>query len=210
MIEIDGIKLETNKEVYIPSEDSFLLSENLKVKKGDSVLEIGTGSGIVSIYASKKAKKIIATDINFNAVELAEKNFKLNKIENIETRWGNLFEVINENEKFDIILFNTPYLPTDECEVLPDDLNYAFDGGADGRKVIDLFLKEVKNHLKHDGTVQLVQSSLSNNEKTIAILKKLGFKTEITAKEHFFFEDITVISGFLSSEHEKANKDNIK
>lgn len=194
---LNKYEIETNDNVYIPAEDSYLLIENLKVEKDDTVLEIGTGTGIISIYASKIAKKVVSTDINFDAVELAEKNFKNNDIENIEIRWGNLFEVLDEDEKFDIILFNAPYLPTENYEVLEEDLNYAFDGGADGRKIIDLFLNDVKNHLKYEGKVQLVQSSLANNEITLARLKSLGFSAEITASEHYFFEDIVVISGSL-------------
>ena len=63
--------------------------------------------------------------------------------------------------------------------------------------MIDLFLNEVRNYLNDKGIVQLVQSSLSNNEKTCQKLEDIGFKVEITAIERFFFEEIVVISGFL-------------
>jgi release factor glutamine methyltransferase len=189
--------IETNDNVYEPSDDSYLLAENLIIDHGEEVLEIGTGSGIIAIHASKIAKNIIATDINVDALELAEKNIKLNNIENITLLFGNLFEPV-KSMKFDVILFNTPYLPTEECDILDDNLNFAFDGGLNGRKVIDLFLNSVKNHLKPKGKVQLIQSSLSNIEKTITKLEKLGFITEITAKERFFFEEIVLISAFLS------------
>ena len=107
-----------------------------------------------------------------------------------------MFEPV-KNEKFDVILFNTPYLPTCKDEIIDDNLNYAFDGGEDGRKVIDRFLKEVKNHLNDKGKVQLIQSSLSDNEKTMAILENEGFIVEITASEHFFFEEVVLITGYL-------------
>ena len=71
------------------------------------------------------------------------------------------------------------------------------DGGLNGRKIIDLFLYEVKNHLNDGGIVQLIQSSLSDNEKTLNILYELGFIAEIVKKEHFFFEDITLINGYF-------------
>ncbi|MCC7553883.1 MAG: methyltransferase [Methanobacteriaceae archaeon] len=189
-------EIKTNQNVYEPAEDSFLLGENLQIGPEDEVLEIGTGSGIVAIYASKLTNKITVTDINYNAIELAEENFKINGIDNIEVLFGNLFEPV-KNRKFDVILFNTPYLPTENEDILDDDLNYAFDGGSDGRKVIDLFLNEVKNHLKPKGKVQLIQSSLSDTKKTLDKLDSLGFVGEIAESERFFFEKIVLINGYL-------------
>ena len=188
--------INTHENVYVPAEDSYLLAENLEVENGKSVLEIGTGSGIVAMYASKLTDKVTATDINFDAIQLAESNFKANNIDNVELLFGNLFEPVNDR-KFDVILFNTPYLPTEEGEVLEDNLNYAFDGGLNGRKVIDLFLNEVKNHLNDGGIVQLIQSSLSDNDETLNKLDELGFIAEIAKKEHYFFEDIVLINGYL-------------
>lgn len=189
-------EIDTSETVYIPAEDSFLLAENLAIRPGDSVLEIGTGTGIVAMYASRMTDKITVTDINFDAVELAEHNFKKNDIENIEILFGNLFEPL-KNRKFDVILFNTPYLPTENGDVIDDNLNYAFDGGLNGRKVIDKFLDEVKNHLNEKGIVQIIQSSLSGNEETLKKLDELGFISEIAASEHYFFEDITLINSYL-------------
>lgn len=199
-MKIGEFKLETDEMVYEPSDDSFLLAENLDISTRDKVLEIGTGSGIVAMYASKIVDEVIATDINFNAIELAEKNFENNDIKNIKLLFGDLFEPIKsegKNQKFDVILFNTPYLPTEECEILEDNLNYAFDGGLDGRKVIDKFLNEVKDYLNEGGRVQIIQSSLSNVEETLLKLEELGFVTEITASEKFFFEEIVLITGIL-------------
>ena len=187
--------LNTDDNVYIPAEDSYLLAENLEIKNGQSVLEIGTGSGIVAMYASKLTDNITVTDINFDACELARKNFEANNIENIEILFGNLFEPV-KNRKFDVILFNTPYLPTEEDDVIDDTINYAFDGGLNGRKVIDLFLDEVKNHLNDGGIVQMIQSSLSGNQETLDRLDEMGFIAEIKASEHFFFEDITLINAY--------------
>ena len=187
--------INTDDNVYVPAEDSSLLADNLEIKKGQSVLEIGTGSGIVAMYASRLTDDITVTDINFDACELARKNFAENGIENIEILWGNLFEVV-ENRKFDVILFNTPYLPTEDDEVLDNTINYAFDGGLNGRKVIDLFLNEVGNHLNDGGIVQMIQSSLSGNDETLARLDEMGFIAEIAASEHFFFEDITLINAY--------------
>ncbi len=164
-------EIETNDLVYIPSDDTFLLAENLDIKEGQSVLEIGTGSGLVSMYASQLTEDITATDINYNALELAEKNFKKNNIDTIKLEFGDLFEPVKDN--------------------------YAFDGGSDGRKIIDRFLNEVKNHLNEGGCVQIIQSSLSNTEQTLVKLDQLGFIAEVAKSEKFFFEEIVLINAYM-------------
>ena len=191
----DEFIIHSDGNVYLPAEDSYLLCENLEIEKGQSVFEIGTGSGIVAMYASRLTDKITVSDINFDACELARKNFEANSIEGIEILFGNLFEVV-ENRKFDVILFNTPYLPTENDEVLDDNINYAFDGGLNGRKVIDLFLNEVSNHLNDGGIVQMIQSSLSGTQETLDKFDEMGFICEIKKSEHFFFEDIQLINAY--------------
>jgi release factor glutamine methyltransferase len=188
-------EIETDDLVYIPSDDTFLLAENLEIKKGQSVLEIGTGSGLVSMYASLLTDDVTATDINYNALELAEKNFKLNNINTIKLEFGDLFEPVKDR-KFDVILFNTPYLPTDSDDIINDDLNYAFDGGLDGRKVIDRFINQVSNHLNDKGIVQIIQSSLSDNDRTLDMFDRNGFVAEIAESEKFFFEEIVLINAY--------------
>lgn len=188
-------EIETDELVYIPSDDTFLLAENLEIKEGQSVLEIGTGSGLVSMYASLLTSNVTATDINYNALELAEGNFKLNNINSIRLEFGDLFEPV-KNEKFDVILFNTPYLPTDSEDIINDDLNYAFDGGLDGRNVIERFLNEAPNHLNDNGIIQMIQSSLSDTEKTLDTLDQLGFIAEVAKSERFFFEEIVLINAY--------------
>ena len=188
-------EIETDELVYIPSDDTFLLAENLEIKEGMSVLEIGTGSGLVSMYASLLTDDVTATDINYNALELAEKNFKLNKIDTVKLEFGDMFEPVKD-KKFDVILFNTPYLPTDSDDIIDDDLNYAFDGGLNGRKVIDRFINEVSNHLNDKGIVQMIQSSLSDNDRTLDMFDRNGFVAEIAESEKFFFEEIVLINAY--------------
>ena len=188
-------EIETDELVYIPSDDTFLLAENLEIKEGMSVLEIGTGSGLVSMYASLLTDDVTATDINYNALELAEKNFKLNKIDTVKLEFGDMFEPVKD-KKFDVILFNTPDLPTDSDDVIDDDLNYAFDGGLNGRKVIDRFINEVSNHLNDKGIVQMIQSSLSDNDRTLDMFDRNGFVAEIAESEKFFFEEIVLINAY--------------
>lgn len=190
------MEFQTCEKVYEPAEDTFLLADNLMVKQSDKVLEIGTGTGIISIIASKKTENVTAIDINKYAVECAQKNAKINQTP-IDVRLGDLFGPV-EDEKFDLILFNTPYLPTDEDEMVNDELEAAWDGGKDGRSVIDRFIKDLSTHLNPRGHVQLVQSSLSNVEETIGKLMEMNFEVTVTASERFFFEEVVVLTGVLS------------
>jgi len=196
MIKYHGMEFQTCEKVYEPAEDTFLLADNLMAKKSDRVLEIGTGTGIIAIIASKKTQNVIAIDINRYAVECAQKNAEINHA-HVNVRLGDLFGPV-EDEKFDLILFNTPYLPTDEDEIVDDELKTAWDGGKDGRAVINRFIKDLPEHLTTRGCVQLVQSSLSNVEETIGRLMKMGFDVTVTARERFFFEEVVVLTGVLS------------
>lgn len=188
----DGVEYNECDEVYPPAEDTFLLIDNLIVGGEDSVLEIGTGTGLVSIFASCKSSHVTCTDINPHAIKCAKANIKLNNRSNISVLESDLFE--NIDDVYDLILFNTPYLPVLEDEHVADDYSRAWDGGESGRDVIDKFIMEAPQHLKKGGRIQLVQSSLSDNDRTLEMFEKIGLKAEITAVEHIFFEDITLIT----------------
>ncbi|EKQ51937.1 MAG: HemK-related putative methylase [Methanobacterium sp. Maddingley MBC34] len=198
MLEYKGIHYKTHPEVYEPAEDTFLLAENLQVERRHRVLEIGTGTGIVAITVSRKCRTVIATDINPQAIKCATHNIINNKTYNIELKEGDLFEPV-EDEKFDLVLFNTPYLPTSDDEMVDDELETAWDGGKDGRKVIDRFLDELIDYLNPEGRVQLVQSSLSDIDKTLDKLEKMGLDASVTAREKHFFEEVVVITGNLKT-----------
>lgn len=197
-VEIKGILIKTHPKVYEPAEDSELLINNLVDVKNKTVLDVGTGTGIQAINALKKgAKKVVGIDINPYSIETAKENAILNKLElnnSIFFLESDLFSSINE--RFDVILFNAPYLPTFEDEKLEEYLNYAFDGGEDGRKVLDRFIREVGDYLNENGVVQIVQSSLTGEDKTIEMLEKYGFKAKKTGLMAFSFEELQIITGW--------------
>ena len=180
-------------EVYEPAEDTFLIAENLHTKPNDIVLDLGTGCGILAILAASKARRVIATDINPYAVRCAKLNAKINKVsDKIEFLCGDLFKPMRQKEEFDLIFFNAPYLPTEKDE--PTDwIDYTWTGGRSGRKVIDQFIIFAPKYLKSNGKILLVQSSLSNVDKTIKRLERQGLRTKIMEKKKIAFEEITLI-----------------
>ena len=185
------------KQVYEPAEDSFLLVENLDLNAEDTVLDIGTGCGIVSVVAAKKAKHVVAVDINPCAVDCVRKNAEVNSVaEKIDVRLGNLFEPIEKNERFSVIAFNAPYLPS-ESQNHDDWVEKAWEGGQDGLQLIDRFISEVPKFLASGGRIFLVQSTLSNVEKTLQQFRSLGFQAKIVAGKSFFFEKIVVVMAAL-------------
>jgi len=183
-----GIELKLHPQVYEPAEDTFLLAENLAVRKGDTALDVGTGTGLIALLMAKKASSVLGVDINPLAIELARENARINGIKNVEFRVSDLFE--NVSGKFDVITFNAPYLPGEPEE--PIDL--ALVGGEGGREVLDRFIREVPEYLKPGGTVQIVQSSITGVEETLEKLEEVGLKGKVAAKVHVFFEDIVLIN----------------
>jgi len=182
-----------DEKVYEPAEDTFLLAENLKVEEKEVVLDMGTGCGILAVLATEKAKKVVATDINPYAIECAEKNAKTNRAEDkIEFRLGDLFQPIRPDETFSLILFNAPYLPSEPYEER-NWIERAWAGGPSGRKVIDRFITDALEFLKADGKILLVQSSLSDIDKTMERFDETGLKVIIVAEVKFPFEKIALI-----------------
>jgi len=190
---IEGYVFLVDEKVYEPAEDTFLLAENLKVKEKEVVLDVGTGCGIITVLAAKKAKKVVATDINPYAIKCAEKNAKMNSVEEkIEFRLGDLFQPIRPDETFSLILFNAPYLPSEPYEERSW-TGRAWAGGPGGRKIIDRFIRSAPEFLTVDGRILLVQSSLSDIDETLERFDEAGLKARVVSVVKFPFERIVLI-----------------
>jgi len=183
-----------SEDVYEPAEDSFLFAENLAVKEGDVVLDMGTGCGILGIVATKKAAKVVAVDVNPHAVRCARNNAKLNRVaEKTFFIQGDLFAPFRLKVKFDLMLFNAPYLPSNDAQD-GSLLSRAWAGGITGRQVIDRFVCESPKYLKLNGRVFLMQSSLSGVDETLEKFVENGLKASIVAERALpFFETIVLM-----------------
>ena len=93
----DALIIKNHPQVYIPQEDTLMLANNPKVEWNSKVLEIGVGSGYISLLAAEKAEKVIGIDINPHAIRLAKLNAELNGIEHVEIILGDLFSPISNN-----------------------------------------------------------------------------------------------------------------
>jgi release factor glutamine methyltransferase len=80
-----------------------------------SFLELGCGSGIISLLASKKRAKVLASDINETALEFLNENAEKNKL-SVTTIYSDLFDSI-ENSTFDFIIINPPYYPKNPINI---------------------------------------------------------------------------------------------
>jgi release factor glutamine methyltransferase len=187
------------REVYEPAEDTFLSARNLNVKEGERVLDMGTGCGILAVLAAERAEKVVAVDVNPHAASCAKKNAESNGVgAKVETRVGDLFEAIADDEKFDLILFNAPYLPVEKDEGASW-IEKAWAGGKTGRKVIDRFIGTAPHYLAEKGRILLVQSSLSNVEKTLKRLSQKKLHATIIGEETVVFEKIVLIGAQKTS-----------
>lgn len=169
--------------IYEPAEDSFLLEKEVRKRaKGKNVLDVGTGSGIQTLAARKAgAREVVAADIDGKAVnELKKKGINCVK--------SDLFS--NVNGKFDLIVFNPPYLPEDEREDAESAV--ATSGGKKGDEIIVRFLRAAGEHLTEAGKILLVVSSLTPLERIEKILKEKKMKKKIVTSEKFFMEKLEV------------------
>ena len=167
--------------IYEPAEDSYLILEQVKeyVKPGMKVLDVGCGSGILSRAAKDLGADVIATDINPECVEYVKK-LDVNAIV------SDLFE--NVEGKFDLIIFNPPYLPRDDME--PADSALSTTGGEKGSEIIDSFLQEAHKFLEEDGKILLLFSSFTLD--VLDMFDIYGYKYEMISKKKLDFEELFV------------------
>ena len=111
-LQVGGLKIIQDKEKYAFTSDSALLANFIDAKKSDRCLEIGSGSGVISILLSYKCnpREIIAFEIQSSAAELSQRNIELNnltekiKIINANSRIPAKKKKMKKKECFQLIL----------------------------------------------------------------------------------------------------------
>ena len=154
-----------DENVLIPRQDTeILVEEVIKISKrinARKILDLCTGSGAIAVSLAKyiPESEITAIDISSNALKIAKKNAITNEVENqITFINSNMFENLN-NEKFDIIVSNPPYIKTEEIKELDAEVQkepqIALDGGEDGLDFYRKIIKDGYQYLKYGGYICL-------------------------------------------------------
>ena len=179
-----GIGIAGDPEVYPPSDDSVLLIESLDVRPGERVLEIGSGSGVVSVHCALNGCTVTAGDVNPGAVELTRRNAEANGAV-VDVVLTDVYSAVEG--RFDTIVFNLPYLPVEEEGLL----ERAWSGGPDGLGPLPRLLEGADDHLLPGGRVVVVVSSLMDRdglERTLA-----GWDRRVLGELPLFFERLEVL-----------------
>ncbi len=158
------------KNVYDTSTDTELMADVVDINKNQTFLEIGSGTGAVSLLVGKHAKSGIGIDINPDAVKNANLNKKLLGTKNVEFRQSDVFENISGN--FDVVICNppySPYRPADKVEMM-------FWDDKNTMKV--RFFDQVKDYLKPAGHVYFGYADFEDIDQDLPkkLAKKAGLK----------------------------------
>lgn len=165
--------------IYEPREDSFLLQKYVRKFAKGKVLDIGTGSGILAEAALEKTDDVLAVDIDEEAVSFVKKK-------GINAKLSDLFSHVKG--RFDLIIFNPPYLPEDKRE--DEESKRLTAGGKKGFEILDKFFSGARNHLEEEGRILIVFSSLTGDIDSL--MKKHNFNFKLLEEKKLFFEKIIV------------------
>lgn len=167
---IEGIKIAVNPNVFSPATDTKLLVANIHTKKGERILDLTTGSGVVAVAAGLQGASGLAVDINPDAVKNANQNFKKHNV-SMKAIESNLFEHV-PSEQFDQIFANGPFFEGD----IIDPMDYACYGA---RTFIEGLFSGIKGYMKKDGKLFIVMAAWANLKHFEETAKNNGLSTHL-------------------------------
>lgn len=170
--------------VYRPQADTWLLADSLRtagIPPGGRVLDVGTGTGALAVTAARAgAGEVVAVDLSSRAVLAARLNTAIRGLP-VRVRRGDVLAGLGA-ERFDLILANPPYVPADAGPAPRHRKARNWDAGSEGRALLDPLCEAAASALAPDGTLLLVQSSLSGVDATLERLRGGNLKVSIVAR----------------------------
>lgn len=193
-----GLTFRLNKSTLIPEQDTEVLVETAleELKRrgpGEAplrILDLCTGSGCILLSLLHELGNAggLGTDLSEEALEAARENaVRLGLQERAAFRQGDLWEPVGD-ERFDLIVSNPPYVPTDviptlEPEVRCGEPYAALDGGEDGLVFYRRILKEAAGHLKPSGII-IVESGFDEAAQIAALMQDQKLRGIRTVKDY--------------------------
>ncbi len=183
--EFFSLRFEVSPAVLIPRPESeFVVLECLRLAAGRAaprILDIGTGSGNLAVAVAHQLKNasVMAVDLSPEALAVAARNAAKHGVsDRIQFLTGDLFAPISDGDRFDFILCNPPYIPSDEIKSLAVGVrdyepHLALDGGADGFAVFDHLVSEAAQRLISGGHL-IVEIGAPQNDPARQRLLKVG------------------------------------
>jgi methylase of polypeptide subunit release factors len=144
-----AIERKQGEMVLWPNPTSKFLARFTVRRHSRATLDLGTGSGILSLGAAAFSDRVVATDLNERAVHCARFNARLNGIENVEVLAGDCFSPV-EGRRFDLILSNPPFFITPQTDYMFCDNSMELDGLC--RKLV----KEAPPYLNEGGYMEML------------------------------------------------------
>ncbi|WP_433336540.1 HemK2/MTQ2 family protein methyltransferase [Spirillospora sp. CA-294931] len=170
--------------VYRPQADTFLLSEALRrtgTLPGARVLDVCTGTGAVAVAAARNgARRVTAIDVSGRAVLAARTNARLHGLP-VRVLRGDLLAPV-AGEVFDVIVANPPYVLGEGAAPGRHASARAWNGGTDGRAVLDRLCALAPRHLAPGGIMLMVHSALCGAGKTVRTLRDQGLNATVVAR----------------------------
>jgi release factor glutamine methyltransferase len=146
------------------------------------VLDLCTGSGVLAITAARRgARRVVGVDVSRRAVLAVRLNAKLNGVR-VEAIRGDLFSPLG-GERFDVIVSNPPYIPSETDQLPGRGRRRALDAGVQGRAFIDRICAGALDHLRPGGVLLLVHSSFCVERATIDQLSARGLRARIAERQ---------------------------
>lgn len=172
------------RTVYSPKEDTFLMLDAISAApiENKKILDMGTGSGILALYCAVRGAEVTASDVDEAAVHHALHSAKALKVK-LQGVVSDMFSRVIG--RFDFILFNPPYLPSQAIE------DRTVDGGDSGITVIKRFLEGVRDHLNPSGVALLLLSSQNDPKSLMEEHPEYAFS--VAARTSLFFEELQVL-----------------